>query len=105
MKINKFFPALFFGILFVFFDIIFTMLPNKKLTFKSQIPGAAICAVAWYVFSFALSIYVDYFNGFSMYGSLTTLILFMFWLYFGMYIVLIGMEINCWREKRVSVVR
>ena len=47
-----------FGILFVFFDIIFTMLPNKKLTFKSQIPGAAICAVAWYVFSFALSIYV-----------------------------------------------
>ena len=44
-----------FGILFVFFDIIFTMLPNKKLTFKSQIPGAAICAVAWYVFSFALS--------------------------------------------------
>ena len=41
----------FLAILFViFFDItFFTMLPNKKLTFKSQIPGAAICAVAWYV--------------------------------------------------------
>ena len=60
--IVKFRGFVLFGILFVFFDIIFTMLPNKKLTFKSQIPGAAICAVAWYVFSFALSIYVDYFQ-------------------------------------------
>ena len=48
--IVKFRGFVLFGILFVFFDIIFTMLPNKKLTFKSQIPGAAICAVAWYVF-------------------------------------------------------
>lgn len=36
--------------LIVFFDVIFTALPNKKLTFKSQIPGAAICGVAWYIF-------------------------------------------------------
>ena len=82
------------GILFVFFYIIFTMLPNKKLTFKSQIPGAAICAVAWYVFSFALSIYVDYFNGFSMYGSLTTIALIMLWLYFCMYIMMMSAEVN-----------
>ncbi len=84
----------FLGILFVFFDIIFTALPNKKLTFKSQIPGAAICAVAWYVFSFALSIYVDYFNGFSMYGSLTTIALIMLWLYFCMYIMMMCAEVN-----------
>lgn len=51
--------------LIVFFDVIFTALPNKKLTFKSQIPGAAICGVAWYIFSIGVSIYVDYFNGFS----------------------------------------
>lgn len=70
------------------------MLPNKKLTFKSQIPGAAICAVAWYVFSFALSIYVDYFNGFSMYGSLTTIALIMLWLYFCMYIMMMSAEVN-----------
>jgi YihY family inner membrane protein len=87
-------PSEFVKILFVFFDIIFTMLPNKKLTFKSQIPGAAICAVAWYVFSFALSIYVDYFNGFSMYGSLTTIALIMLWLYFCMYIMMMSAEVN-----------
>ena len=83
-----------FGILFVLIELIFTMLPNKKLTFKSQIPGAAICAVAWYVFSFALSIYVDYFNGFSMYGSLTTIALIMLWLYFCMYIMMMSAEVN-----------
>ena len=82
------------GMLFVFFDVIFTALPNKKLTFKSQMPGAAICAVAWYVFSFALSIYVDYFNGFSMYGSLTTIALIMLWLYFCMYIMMMSAEVN-----------
>ena len=83
-----------FVVLTLFFDVIFTTLPNKKLTFKSQLPGAAICSVAWYVFSFGLSVYVDYFNGFSMYGSLTTIVLIMLWLYFCMYIMMMSAEIN-----------
>lgn len=81
-------------ILILFFAVIFTTLPNRKLSFKSQLPGAAICAVAWYVFSFGLSIYVDYFNGFSMYGSLTTIALVMLWLYFCMYIMMMSAEVN-----------
>lgn len=83
-----------FGVLTLFFDVIFTTLPNRKLTFKSQLPGAAICSVAWYLFSFGLSIYVDYFNGFSMYGSLTTIVLIMLWLYFCMYIMMLSAEVN-----------
>lgn len=82
------------GILILFFDVIFTALPNRKLTFKSQLPGAAICGVAWYLFSMGLSIYVDYFNGFSMYGSLTTIALVMLWLYFCMYIMMMSAEVN-----------
>lgn len=81
-------------ILILFFDVVFTALPNKKLTLKGQFPGAAICAVAWYIFSFGLSIYVDYFNGFSMYGSLTTVTLMMLWLYFCMYIMMLSAEFN-----------
>ena len=80
--------------LILFFDIIFAALPNRKLMLKSQLPGAVICAVAWYVFSFGLSIYVDYFNGFSMYGSLTTIVLMMLWLYFCMYIMMMSAEFN-----------
>ena len=80
--------------LVLFFDIIFAALPNRKLTLRSQLPGALICAVAWYVFSFGLSVYVDYFNGFSMYGSLTTIVLIMLWLYFCMYIMMMSAEFN-----------
>lgn len=81
-------------ILVFFFDVIFTALPNRKLTLRSQLPGAVICGVAWYLFSFGLSVYVDYFNGFSMYGSLTTIALIMLWLYFCMYIMMMSAEIN-----------
>lgn len=83
-----------FAALTIFFDVIFALLPNKKLTLRSQFPGAAVCSVAWYIFSFGLSVYVDYFNGFSMYGSLTTIALIMLWLYFCMYILLMSAEIN-----------
>ena len=81
-------------LLILFFDIIFAALPNQKLTLKSQLPGAAVCAAAWYIFSFGLSVYVDYFNGFSMYGSLTTIALIMLWMYFCMYIMMMCAEVN-----------
>lgn len=82
------------ALLIAFFDVIFTALPNRKLSFRGQLPGAVICGVAWYVFSFGLSVYVDYFNGFSMYGSLTTIALIMLWLYFCMYIMMMSAEVN-----------
>lgn len=83
-----------FVVLTLFFDVIFKTLPNRKLTLKSQLPGAVICSVAWYLFSLGVSIYIDYFNGFSMYGSLTTIALIMLWLYFCMYIMMLSAEIN-----------
>ncbi len=88
------------GIMSILFAVIYKALPNRrvvkehKLTFRNQFPGAALCAVAWWVFSFGISVYVDYFNGFSMYGSLTTIVLLMLWLYFGMYIMLVCAEVN-----------
>lgn len=82
------------------FTALFRTLPNHKgmtgyrLTLKNQFPGAVLCAVSWYFLSAAISVYLDYFNGFSMYGSLTTIVLLMLWLYFGMYIMMLCAEIN-----------
>ena len=102
------------GVLIFFFAWIFKMVPNRKASFKSQLPGAILSAISWYVFSFGLSIYVEYFNGFSTYGSLATIVLVMLWLYFCMYILLLCAETNVvfsdlfhkWRaklhEKRVG---
>ena len=94
MILSGFKGVLLFGVLAVFFDVIFAFLPNRKLTLISQLPGAILCALAWNVISWVLSIYIDYFNGFSMYGSLTTLALLMLWLYFCIYSMLICAEFN-----------
>ena len=92
------------------FTLIYMLMPQKKLSFRSQMPGGFTCAIGWVVFSYLLSLYVDWFNGFSMYGSLTGAVLFMFWMYACHYIMLMCAEINVFLEdnsnrlklKRVS---
>ena len=83
-----------FLFLIAFFAFIYKVIPNRKASFRSQLVGAVGCAAAWYVFTFGLSIYVNYFRGFSLYGSLTTLLLMMFWLYICMYIFMVCGEVN-----------
>ena len=85
----------------LFFALLYKILPNRKAGFFEQLPGGVFASIGCYLFSFGFSMYIEWRNGrFDMYGSLTTLVLFMFWLYFVMYIVLIGMEINQWLKDR-----
>lgn len=82
-------------VLFIFFCLVYRYVPNKKLSFRAQIPGAFLSAVLWVGASFVFSMYIDIFKGFSnTYGSLTSLILVMMWVYVCMYIILLGAEIN-----------
>ena len=83
-----------FAVLTGLFVWLFTQLPNKKVKALSQIPGALLCALIWYVFSIFLSIYVNFYNGFSIYGSMSTIVLMMFWLYSCMYIMFMCAEAN-----------
>lgn len=76
------------------FAMIYTFVPSTKLKFRKQLPGAAFSAVVWSVASYVFSIYIEYFNGFGTYGSLTTIVILMFWFYMMMYILLIGAHIN-----------
>lgn len=79
----------------VIFCLIYRFMPGNEIKLRKHLPGAAITSVGWFVFSYAFSVYVEKYSGFSnMYGSLTTIILVMLWLYFGMYITLIGAEVN-----------
>lgn len=95
-------------IMIVLFLVVFTLIPNRKTTFRSQLPGAIICALSWYLFSWGFSVYVNYFNGFSMYGSLTTIVLIMLWMYFCMMSMLMSAEFNVvfdeyiekWHQKK-----
>ena len=83
---------------------VYLFLPNHRGKFKNQLPGAIFTAVGWTLASFVISIYMDIFKGFSnMYGSLTTIVLILLWLYFCMYILLIGGEINVMVEERLDI--
>ena len=78
----------------VVFALTYTYVPNKKLKMKYQIPGAVFSAVGWNLFSYGFAVYVDSFNGMSIYGSLSTIVIMMFWLYCCIYILLIGANLN-----------
>lgn len=81
--------------LVVFTLLTYKFLPNRRELYRKQLPGAVFAAVGWMVVSWVFSVYVDIFQGFStMYGSLTTIVLIMLWLYFCMYSILLGAEIN-----------
>lgn len=81
-------------ILTILFSLIYAYVPSKKMHLKPQIPGAMFSAVLWSIASYAFSVYVDHFDGFETYGSLTTVVILLFWLYILMYILLIGAHIN-----------
>lgn len=88
------------AILTFLFMCLFAWIPNRRTKVKVQLTGAVFTAIGWSVFSYGFSIYIDWSNGFNMYGSLTTIIIIMLWLYICMYMVLIGAKINCWMENR-----
>lgn len=102
------------GVFFVILVLVFSLLywtagrrshlPGKK--FRSHIPGAAVAAAGWLLFSFFYSLYTLYFSDVSyIYGSLTAIVLLMLWLYFCMIILLGGAEFNktlsqFWRRRQ-----
>lgn len=84
-----------FIILSMFFILIFRISNLKYATIRKVAPGAFLSALGWIIFSYVFSIYVDNVSDMSyMYGSLTAVIILMLWIYFCIYILFIGAEIN-----------
>lgn len=91
-------------ILMIFFLLIYVVIPNRKTKAVNELPGALVCAAGWMGFSYAFSFYIDNYSNFSsMYGSLTAIVLFMLWMYFCMYILFIGAEVNLLFENKILV--
>ena len=89
-------------VLMVFCLLIYKFLPNRKDKLRKQLPGAVFAAIGWMIVSWIFSVYVDIFKGFSdMYGSLTTIVLIMLWMYFCMYCILLGGELNMMMYDKV----
>ncbi len=76
-------------------NLFYAFIPNHKSRLMFEFPGAVVTAICWYVFSFAYSLYINYFSNISyIYGSLAAAVFLLLWLYFSMYIFFLGAEIN-----------
>lgn len=85
----------------VFCMLLYTAASPKDGHFYRYFPGALLCALGWSLFSWTYSIYINHFSDFSkFYGSLTSVVFLMLWLYFCMYILLVGAECNEWLQER-----
>lgn len=90
-------------LLMLLFMAMYRLLPNRQERFISQLPGAFFTALAWSVFSYGFSIYFEIAQRKStIYGSLTIVVMIMLWLYFCMYFIFIGAEINSYLEDSSS---
>lgn len=76
------------------FTAIYAFVPSTKLRFREQLPGALFSSVGWSGFSWGFSLYVENSGSYSMYGSLSLIVIVMLWMYFCMYIVLMGAYLN-----------
>ena len=100
------FILLFIYLVFLFL-FIYRNIPNlthetrKEYGYIYQLPGALLCALAWILLSFGISIYVGDFNGFSIYGGLAKVAVMMVWLYFCIVCLMFGAEINCFYHIQI----
>lgn len=77
------------------FIYLYKIVPNKQYSLSDHLPGAIFTSFGWIAFSGAYSFYIDNFMSSTyLYGSLTTVVLLMLWIYICMYILFIGAEIN-----------
>ena len=88
-------------VLFLVFLYLYKLIANRKMRIRDHIPGAIFAAIGWYTVSRFFSIYVYIFTGFTnMYGSLSTIVLIMMWIYACIFIIFLGAEINSFLNVR-----
>jgi len=74
---------------------LYMLLPNKKQPFKKVIPGTIFTVIGWTILSYLFSLFINYIANYSLiYGSLSTIIILMLWLYFSSIILILGGELN-----------
>ncbi len=84
-----------FLLVFILLWGMYTMLPSRRLLFRYQAVGAVFTASAWALVSSLFSLYIDYsISKSAMYGSLTTIISLLLWLYIMVNLIFIGAQIN-----------
>ena len=85
------------------FAVMFMVLPDRRSTFRENLPGAILAALGWLIFSDLYSVYAAHFAPLSsVYGSVYAVALGMLWLYCCLSIVFYGGALNHWLQTKKS---
>lgn len=101
MQIGRLRHVLSVLVLTLFFAAIYTIFPNRKISFSGSLPGAFVTAVLWTLFSRVFTIYADKFANYSIYyGSLSVIAMAMLWLQICIFLFFCGGILNRELERR-----
>ena len=88
-------------VLTLFFAAMYTVFPNREVSFSSSLPGSVVTALLWTVFSRVFTVYADKFANYSIYyGSLSVIAMAMLWLYVCIFLFFCGGILNRELERR-----
>lgn len=94
-----------FLLLSAVFNLSYRFFSGKREGLR-EAPGAFFSALCWFLFSELFEYYVSNFAKYSyVYGSLSTVIVVMLWLYFCMEILLVGAGVNVLLSKKVRTIK
>ena len=79
---------------------IYALLPAKRRTLKSQLPGGILTGLCWTAFTKLFSLFIPRFFNASLYGSLASLFLMLLWLLAVVMILFAGGVLNHVLEER-----
>lgn len=84
-----------FVLVFISIKLLYIMAPDIKINPKEVNYGAAFTSVSWVIVTQVYSIYVENFSNYSnLYGSLSNILVLMWWVYILAYIFVLGMGLN-----------
>ena len=92
--------ALSFGLIFLTFALLYKLAPYVKVRWRQVVPGALLAAMLFEIVKTAFLVYLDRVADFeAIYGSLSSIIVLLLWLYLSALILVFGAEYNIVRSR------
>ena len=87
-------------IIYLNIKLIYTVAPSNKIKSEETTYGAIFTTFVWLIATLIFRFYLEYFAKYDiLYGSLSSIIIMMVWVYFLSYIFVFGMAINVSRKE------
>lgn len=88
----------------IYFAFLYYFIPGRHALFREELPGAILSSFLWISFSYLYSFYVDTWGTISsIYGSLTSIVFLMLWLYFCITFLFLGALLNKYLQTYHSI--